>query len=107
MIELWDCSYLNVSFKSVRYDFVVLVHYTNTFLLIHFFLLLIVSSCVVIEAIAVTQFWCFPVIAEMMEDSHFNPSYFWSPIPTVPGQVNPNKKTRLRSFFRSDFFFCL
>ncbi|XP_068591879.1 zinc finger protein 384b isoform X1 [Cebidichthys violaceus] len=23
----------------------------------------------------------------MMEDSHFNSSYFWSPIPTVPGQI--------------------
>lgn len=27
------------------------------------------------------------VFAEMMEDSHFNSSYFWSPVPTVPGQV--------------------
>ncbi|XP_042278882.1 zinc finger protein 384b isoform X3 [Thunnus albacares] len=23
----------------------------------------------------------------MMEDSHFNSSYFWSPVPTVPGQI--------------------
>lgn len=26
----------------------------------------------------------------MMEESHFNSSYFWSPIPTVPGQVSVN-----------------
>lgn len=26
----------------------------------------------------------------MMEESHFNSSYFWSPIPTVPGQVGLN-----------------
>uniref|UniRef100_A0A8C4XGC8 Zinc finger protein 384 n=1 Tax=Erpetoichthys calabaricus TaxID=27687 RepID=A0A8C4XGC8_ERPCA len=24
----------------------------------------------------------------MMEDSHFNPSYFWSPVPTVQGQID-------------------
>lgn len=45
---------------------------------------------------------CFRVIAEMMEDSHFNSSYFWSPIPTVPGQVSLNKKSRLCSFFGID-----
>ncbi|XP_056142072.1 zinc finger protein 384b isoform X7 [Lampris incognitus] len=30
--------------------------------------------------------FCCP-IAEMMEDSHFNSSYFWSPVPTVQGQI--------------------
>lgn len=38
----------------------------------------------------------------MMEDSHFNSSYFWSPIPTVPGQVSLNKKSRLCGFFEID-----
>lgn len=45
---------------------------------------------------------CFHVIAEMMEESHFNSSYFWSPIPNVPGQVSLNKKSRLCSLFRID-----
>lgn len=27
------------------------------------------------------------LVCAMMEDSHFNSSYFWSPIPTVPGQI--------------------
>lgn len=32
--------------------------------------------------------WCLCcVVADMMEDSHFNSSYFWSPVATVPGQV--------------------
>ncbi|XP_061573112.1 zinc finger protein 384b isoform X3 [Cololabis saira] len=28
----------------------------------------------------------------MMEDSHFNSSYFWSPVPTVPGQVKEQQE---------------
>ncbi|XP_028325486.1 zinc finger protein 384b isoform X1 [Gouania willdenowi] len=28
-----------------------------------------------------------PVAPEMMEDSHFNSSYFWSHVPTVPAQI--------------------
>lgn len=38
----------------------------------------------------------------MMEDSHFNSSYFWSPIPTVPGQVSLNKESLVCSLFRTD-----
>ncbi|XP_020566259.1 zinc finger protein 384 isoform X1 [Oryzias latipes] len=29
----------------------------------------------------------FVSFSEMMEDSHFNSSYFWSPVPTVQGQI--------------------
>lgn len=29
---------------------------------------------------------CF-LITEIMDDSHFNSSYFWCPVPTVQGQV--------------------
>lgn len=38
------------------------------------------------ERAGVYKLCCFS-ITEIMEDSHFNSSYFWSPVPTVQGQV--------------------
>lgn len=52
------------------------------------------------SVIMVIHCCCFCVISEMMEDSHFNSSYFWSPIPTVPGQVSLDKKLRICHIFR-------
>lgn len=43
----------------------------------------------------------------MMEESHFNSSYFWSPIPTVPGQVGLNNTSPMmwgkKSYFGKIF----
>lgn len=36
-----------------------------------------------------------------MEESHFNSSYFWSPIPTVPGQVGLNVGIFLFFFWKN------
>lgn len=79
--------------RTVGYVFVVLVchiYYCKVTSASTDFVIIVINCC------------CFCVIAEMMEDSHFNSSYFWSPIPTVPGQVSLDKKSRICIFFRID-----